>query len=218
MPRSPEYDLVISHLAHQWVSADDLINTLVYKVQPGKAVREYNARYEIATQKASGVAPAKGPLPVDQQQVSGAKTLLRKAIRSAVQAGNVVQSEVGDKTYLRRNFFTAEEVDAILAAGMQDVQVPKVADPEPVVAQPPPDRLIYLDQMMLDIRTVQRVKVTAERGLVSAIIPDVIDSESLHVVFAPNAADWLSDQLGFQALAARKGEENPRKAIRAGTS
>lgn len=215
MPRSAEYDLIISAVTFEWTPVDDVIKSLIYKVQPGKAVREYEARFQLSIQNRSGAAAPKGPLPQEQQLVSGAKSLLRKGLRSAINSDNVAAKEVEGVQYVRKNFFTAEEVDSILATHVAQAAIPQLPNPEPIVRDHAPDRLVYLDEMMFDIRTVQQIKVTAQRNNVNVVLDNVIDGEALHLSFTSVAADWLSDQLGFQALAARKGEENPRKAIRA---
>lgn len=212
MPRSPEYDLIMSSLGHDWVDLEELYSSLINKVQPGKAKRHYMMVFEAARAKASGKGPAKGPLPEFQQIHSGARILLRNAVYSATQAANIVEKKVGDVTYVRRNTFTADEVDSILAQKVtEDIQLPDLGD-DPY--EPTNPHLVYLDEMMFDIRTVQSIVVRATSpNQVTVVIGNVVDGQDLSLSLVSQAADWLSDQLGFQALAARKGKENSRKAL-----
>jgi len=208
MPRSPEYDLIMSELTFDWVNIEDLISKLSGKVLPGKAVREYQQAFDLHRAKAKGTGPAKGPLPQDQQIYSGARSILRGALRSAELANNVQIRKIANVTYVRRNVFTADEVEAIVADKVSnEIQIPQVIA----------DALIphIFDTLMFDIRTVKTVEVRCNQDKTNVTITfkDVLDKQNLTVALTEQAADWLSDQLGIQALMARNGADNPRKAI-----
>ena len=115
MPRSVEHELVLQFLGYEWVNLEELYTKLSGKIQPGVAVREYMKIFNLGKAKATGEGPAKGPLPEKDQIRSGARALLREAVRSATQSGSVQRKQVGDTVYVRRNNFSAEEVDNLLA-------------------------------------------------------------------------------------------------------
>lgn len=211
--RSTEYDLVLSYLSYDWVSLETLIDDLMMKVQPGRAVREYQAAYRVQVAKRTNSDSAKShfrELSQDEQIRSGRRTLLRKAIHSGVEGNRIAQQSVGNVVYLRRNAFSAQDVDDILSAKVSDVILPQSTPLPPPV---PETRAMRWQPLRFDTHSIQHIVVKLdEAGLrVEMLIP--CDDDYITCELTAVGADWLSDQLGFQAVAARHGKENSRKAI-----
>jgi hypothetical protein len=211
MPRSPEYDLILEYLNFDWVTTDKMYADLYTKIMPGKAVRHYNDQYDRAAKNRSGAAPVKGRLSQNEQISSGARSILRDALWSAVQAGTVERKKVDDVTYIRRNVFDAAQIETILRSHIQDLL--KSANQELAATSEPEPQPIRLYDLAYDIRSIKHLAVKSDNGTVIAMLDDVIDNQSLRLLFTPEAADFFADQLGIQALATRNGKKNNQKII-----
>ena len=57
------------------------------------------------------------------------------------------------------------------------------------------------------------VRYDPSTGFISVVFPPGENEEVVSLILTSNAADWLSDQLGIQSIASRRGRVNPRKII-----
>lgn len=210
--RSAEYDLVNDYLGYEWIPVEQLYTDLINKVLPGKAIRKYDTLYAQQNAKASGLAPPKGPLSRDDKILSGARSILRDVLRSAISNTKILEQKVGNVKFVRSNRFTSSDVDKILADKVNELLAVSIP-PEPVQSSPIQYVQLALFDVLLDIRTVKQVIVQSQNGQVSMRIPNVADDQPLNVFLTSDAADFLSDQLGIQALSIRNGRPNRLKAI-----
>jgi len=208
--RSEEYDKVVDSVDFDWVKYEDVVANIALKVLPGKAVRHYQELYEkSAAKNNSGLAPPKGMLPQSDQIRSGSRAIARQAVISTLNGEMLEMRQIDGVKFVRRNRFTASEVDAIVAKALADaVQTPPTSVLAPIPVRPP-----YA--LLFDHRTVKQgilVKNTEQAGQVVLVIKDILDDHDLVCHFTPVAADWVSDQLGLQAIQVR-GSENPQKIV-----
>jgi hypothetical protein len=210
---------LLDHLTHEWVNFDTFMHEHGAKIPPGPALRKYRGTYEQGVNQRKPIHPTKPALNDEQAIESGRRTLLRSALRSAVQAGLVVMRDLPDgNKEVRRNEFSAEYIDALLSRQ-------KVAEPAPVpkpellpVPVPTVTEIVSvqsLPQLMFDHKNIKRdIEVRHSSSAVIVIIKDVIDDVDLTMLFSAPASDWFSDQLGMQAMFIRGGRENPEKIFR----
>ena len=210
--RSAEYDLINDYLGYEWIPVEQLYADLTNKVLPGKAIRKYESLYSQQNAKASGLAPPKGPLSQQDQILSGARSILRDVLRSAIANGKVLEQKVSNVKFVRSNRFTSTDVDKILADKFNELLALNIPL-EPVQSSPIQYVQLALFDVLLDIRTVKQVIVQSQNGQVSVRIPNVADDQPLNLFLTSDAADFLSDQLGIQALVIRNGRQNRSKAI-----
>jgi hypothetical protein len=202
----------LKKLDHHWIDFEDFFEKHGANIPPGTALRKYQERYERTKSKTN----PKPPLPQDRAIDSGRRQLLNIALRSALSGGMIIERETpAGGREIRANVFSAEYIDAILA-GKPHAEVAKkeeVVD-VPVVETPV---VSNLPQLMFDHKNVKRdveVQHNKPAGIVIVIIKDVVDDHDLVINFSAPASDWLSDQLGMQAMFIRGGRENPEKIFR----
>jgi hypothetical protein len=223
--RSDEYELILKKLTHEWVDADELVDGLIYHIPPGRALRQYQQRSKMS----KGIRFFSD----DEKHRSGAKSLLRSALHTGKGSETIMHRVVDGKLQVRLNKFNAAYIDELLQkvrsndeskkqglGSGQSFPIPPPPPLEMIVVSPPappPGKNIVgrLFHRLFDHKNIKRdieVRNSAQTGQVIMVIKEVVDDQDLTLYFSTTAADWLSDQLGFQALIVR-GKENPIKAL-----
>lgn len=215
-PRSPEYELLLKNLTHEWIDFEDFVAFHGPKIPPGTALRKYQER----NAKSAARYKSDNPRPSFSEEraiESGRRTLLMIALRSGLGSGLIEDrlSPNGGRE-IRLNAFTAEYIDALLAKLGTHVPEQKKEEKVEIPLSSTPV-VSALPQLMFDQKNVKRdieVHHNKSAGTVVMIVKEVVDEHDLVMMFTTTASDWLSDQLGMQAMFIRGGRENPEKVFR----
>ena len=199
--RSIEYTKVLDALSHSWMSVGDLIDIVSPQLPPGQCLRAYVPRGKGIRQYSE-----------DRKIEMGARAIINRVLHTGMDA-NLIVMRVGKSRqdrYFRKNFFDASDIDKILGGNVVTVvaQTPEVTLTPLIISCP----LVDLSSAKKDFV----VRATdAETVLVE--IDGLIEDQTIRLYFTASAADWISDQLGFQSNITRNGRINPRKALQVRT-
>ena len=88
---------VLEKITWEWQRVDDIITALIYAVPPGKALRQYQKNAQSAGNKGIKV------LTEDEQQQSGARTILNARLASHQNSGRIVIERRDNERWVKFN-------------------------------------------------------------------------------------------------------------------
>jgi hypothetical protein len=197
--RSEEFNLVLSLLTHQWMSADDVIMEAMKKMPPGKCIRRYDERISKLREKKDVQNPR--PVSDERKKYYGARDILNAVIGSMKESGDILVDKINGTRSLRLNRFNAADLDRLLAA--QSAASPSFPPPAP----PPLDIVFQFDHNTVEEHFEIESTSQGVRIRVTKILPSALTLNLSRV-----AADWISDQIARASIDSRsvldqKGKE-----------
>lgn len=228
--KSDEAKMILASLTHEWISFDSLFSLIKDRIPPGKGLRVFQRLHpDLFEQKIDELGDTVfGKLRTDVELSpksvayhgesamidSGRRQMINSALANLVNGQQIQVYREDDNhfaaRYYRKNFFTADELDALIKT-----QPPVPENPSQQEDEVDDDE--ENDEILLsfDLKTAKshiEIKGVLHSGIVQMKIRRT-DSPSIRVIFSPPASDFLSDQLGIQAIVARDGDLNPSKMI-----
>jgi len=121
----------------QWHDRDEIVEALIPRVAPGKALRRYQAKYEQTRRRYAGSEP-KPEKPLDYQIYSGARSIVSEALVNARKHGRAETEERDGVTWIRSAAVCEACGGPLGKKAARRTAAPKPSQPLAIVLRPDP--------------------------------------------------------------------------------